>query len=80
MHVHPCSCKYVRTPRLFCSLFLPMHADCSMLCDDVATVEMLRAACALYIIWCYIWPFGTNTMGQPSHGTKKHGPDTTRSG
>jgi hypothetical protein len=28
----------------------------------------------------YRWPFGTNTMGQPRHGTKKHGPGTTRSG
>jgi hypothetical protein len=27
----------------------------------------------------YRWPFGTNTMGQPRHGTKKHGPGTTRS-
>jgi hypothetical protein len=27
----------------------------------------------------YRWPFGTNTMGRPRHGTKKHGPGTTRS-
>jgi hypothetical protein len=24
----------------------------------------------------YRWPFGTNTMGQPSHDMKKHGPGT----
>jgi hypothetical protein len=28
----------------------------------------------------YRWPFGTNTMGQPRHYTKKHGPGTTRPG
>jgi hypothetical protein len=24
----------------------------------------------------YRWPKGTNTMGRPGHGTKKHGPGT----
>jgi hypothetical protein len=28
----------------------------------------------------YRWLFDTNTMGQSRHGTKKHGPDTTRLG
>jgi hypothetical protein len=31
-------------------------------------------------MYCYRWPFGTNTMGRPRHDTKKHGPGTTRSG
>ena len=28
----------------------------------------------------YIFPFGTNTMGQPRHGTEKHGPGMVRPG
>jgi hypothetical protein len=39
-----------------------------------ALVECRRA----HVI--YRWPYGTNMVGRPGHGTKKHGPGTTRLG
>jgi hypothetical protein len=35
-------------------------------------------AARLAIFNLYRWPNGTNTVGRPGHGTKKHGPGTAR--